>query len=57
MFIWALWQSQALGARVMFIGAFTSSSTWLGLLTVLSYKKYLVVNALVVFGDVTAFRL
>ena len=41
----------------MFIGAFTSSSTWLGLLTVLSYKKFLVVNASVAFGDVTASRL
>ena len=34
----------------MFIGAFTSSSAWLGLLTVPSYRKILAVDASVVFG-------
>ena len=41
----------------MFTGAFSSSSAWLGLLTVPSYKKFLVANALVVFGDIKASRL
>ena len=41
----------------MFTEAFSSSSARLGFLTVLTYKKFLVVNALVVFGDVTASRL
>ena len=47
-------QSQALRARVMFTEAFTSSSARLGLLTVASYKKFLAVDASVVFGDVKA---
>ena len=41
--------------RVMFIAAFTSSSARLGLLTVPSYKKFLVANALVAFSDVQIF--
>ena len=57
MFILSLWQSQASRARVMFIGAFTSSSARLGLLTVPSYRKFLAVDASVVFGDVKASRL
>ena len=54
MFILASWQSWASRARVMFIGAFISSSARLGLLTVPSYKKFSAVDALVVFGDVKA---
>ena len=57
MFILASQQSQASRARVMFIGAFNSSSVRLGLLTVPSYKKFLVANALVALGDVKASRL
>ena len=38
----------------MFIGAFTSSSARLGWLTVPSYKMFLAVDALVVFGDINA---
>ena len=38
----------------MFTEAFSSSSARLGFLTFLSYKKLLVVNALVAFGDATA---
>ena len=38
----------------MFIGAFTSSSARLGWLTGPSYKKVLVVDASVVFGDIKA---
>ena len=41
----------------MVIEAFTSSSAGLGLLTVPSYKMFLAVDALVVFGDVKASRL
>ena len=47
-----LWQAQALRARVVFIGAFTSSSARLGLLTVPSYKRFLAVDASMVFGDI-----
>ena len=41
----------------MFTQAFSSSSVRLDLLTVPSYKKFLVANALEVFGDIKGSRL